>query len=239
MEAGRVVAKDWEIQTIAEIFGVKPDYFASKASSEEPETDGLDVPAKRAAPKGKGGAGLDFSEFNYFKEAGAPAPAAPAKPAPPAEKLADLAPDLFDDSSSVEAAPLSSVARGAAEPPPSKPSGPKAPAAKTPEVPKRPAAEKTPASAKAASAPKPAPAPRVEAPRPAPPPPPPPPPPPQGVSDEPIAMPGDLTPPNAADARYASLEALVYVKALSEVLLGRGLFTKEEFARALRRARGG
>ena len=46
-------------------------------------------------------------------------------------------------------------------------------------------------------------------------------------------------PPNAADARFAATEALVYVKALVEVLENRGLFTAEDFAKALRRARGG
>jgi transcriptional regulator with XRE-family HTH domain len=208
-EAGRAEPKDWEIQTIAEVFKVKPDYFVSgKAAPEAEEGDVWKVPPvdKRAPASKKARGDLDFAGFDYFKEsektkataAAKPAPPAPPKPkAPSREPLAreePLASDLFDESdAAIPAEPASAAS-----------------------APLRTAAP--PAAAPAARA---AAAAQAEAPPPRPPAAPPPP-----------AY-------NATDARVAAVESLVYLKALVQVLLDRGLFTAEDFARSMRRARGG
>jgi hypothetical protein len=254
-EAGRAEPKDWEVVTIAEAFKVKPEYFGSTAipekeapTEEEPVSDAWRAPpVEKKGTSGavkKGGKTLDFSDFNYFKakDEGKKVTSAVARDD---EEERPLPPDLFDDSAAIppvfEPPPPSESMRqsggtsqrrkkdAAAAQPAAMPSRGRQPAHEVREGPRPATASPAPRSAPAAAPPAQRPA--------APATPPPKPSTPRPVAAEADALHATAAHASASDARAAALETFFYVKALCDVLLERGLFTAEEFARALRRAR--
>jgi transcriptional regulator with XRE-family HTH domain len=222
VEAGRVEATEPTLRLFADYFKVKPEYFTEKGerSDRAPKPD----ETQRMAPGAKRGS-FDFGDFAYFKKEQAGAESAAAK----AERFAgfsadesqvilkDTIPgDLADVAPEAAPAPERQPARKKArEGEPAAPERRAAPAAK-------PAAAAPPAKPAAAAPPaKPEPAP---APRPA--------------AHRDPALPLAKLPPPAAARPAGPADPAALLRALVDVFVKKGFFTREEFDAALRRAQG-
>jgi transcriptional regulator with XRE-family HTH domain len=151
LEAGRATPTPFELQRIADVLGVKPDYFAStaKPTSAAPAPEGRAKGAaarEGAAPAGgtrrdaAGGrrssaasSSLDFSEFKYFKEEGQPSvyDSGDADASGGFVQISEnpLAGDLFDDSDAVVGAAKAAPPQAPAAPPAPAPVAPPSPPA--------------------------------------------------------------------------------------------------------------